>query len=1256
MKLWKKVLISLLVFLLLLCGVVFFISTTPGLHLILNGAVSWVPGLSIKQVEGGWRNLTISGLHYEIPGVSVDVNTFYLAVNLNCLIHSSFCISDSMLKDVKVVVNSKKITTAQEISLPEQESSQGTFHTSYPIILSHLALHNINVKIDETTISLLDLTTGLQWQNRVLTFNATHTHSLLVALPKVVNKGVMQPKVQYPRDDEKSLGETLQAIFSKPLLPDLHDFNLPLDIDMQEMVGEQLCLTGDINIAVNRFLLKAKNVDHKLQLQTLDIDSNLGKLHASGEVTLADNWPVNLTINSMSNVFPMKGEKITLDLSGAICNELRVGLDFTGPVNVHLKAATQLSVTGLPLSLQLTSRQLRWPFHGALQYHADNFNYQFKGKATHYVMSLHTAVKGNRVLPAIIALDGEGNVKHFNINKLHISMLQGNVDLIALVDWSKTISWRSILMLSGINTARQCPNWPVQLDGKMTTYGSFYGGSIWQINVPQLQLKGKIKQNILNVEGALKGNGYKQWDIPGIKINFGFNELNVKGTLGNRLNLDANIDATHLNNTLPGLGGMAKGIIKLRGTPQDLQLRAYLHATNLRWQQIRMRSIELSGDIHSSDQLVGKVQLCVKHFKQDTLHIKMMQLTAGGNEKAHQLKFMVYGEPISGQLVVDGSFERHNQRWRGMLNNTHIATPVGKWRLIHTLAIDYLNAKQTVTITPHCWENSNAQFCVHNQVEVGPRGGHLYVKFHHFDLAMLKPFLPIQKTQITGMFSGESIINWTSTGTMPTGNILLKGSGVKVRQAIQGNTKSIYFNNLNFNVGLRDGQTNFDWLIRISKNGQCDGSVQIKDPQNRRVLGGNINIRNISLAMLNQGLMQGAHIEGKLNGNLYLGGSVKHPQIFGKLALQGVDVHSNFMLIDLTSANLNMVFNGMSSTLKGLVQTAQGNINLNGNVNWSKFDKWHAYITAQGSRVRIIAPPMVHIDVSPRLVFKATPKTFNLDGTIDVPWARITVHDLPKNSVGVSSDEVLLDTNFQPLRPKTASIPINSNLVIHIGNDVRLSAFGLRAKLNGDLKIVQDKTGFGLNGQINIPSGRFRAYGQDLIVRKGELQFSGLPDQPYINIEAIRNPETTENNVNAGLRITGLADEPQAEVFSEPAMPQQEAFSYLLRGQGLSSDSDNSVLTSSLIALGIAQSGHVIGKIGEMFGVSNLVVDTTGVGDNQQVQVSGYIFQGLQLKYSIGIFDSLATLTLRYRLMPKLYLEFSSSVNQVLDLLYQFEF
>jgi len=1256
MKLWKKVLIGILIFLAVLLGsVLFLVGTTPGLHLLLKGATRWVPGLSVQQVDGGWRNLTLKNVQYEMPGVTVNAGEFHLAVQLGCLKNSAFCVNDLGLKDLNVVVDSSKMAPASEPP-PEEESASGDLSTPYPVTLRHLSLHNINVKVDNTAISLMDFTTGLQWQERALTLTPTRIQGLLIALPKaaqVADEQVVQPKIQQPQPQEKPLGETLKAMFDQPLLPAMPDFRLPLDIDVQEIVGEQLRLTGDTELAVNQLLLKAKTQDRLLQLQTLDIDSPQGQIKASGQATLADSWPVDFNLNGALNVEPLKGEKIKMTLGGAMREQLQLALNLSGPLNAQLNGQTELATVGLPLQLKLTSPQLRWPLSGAVQYQADNLDFSFSGKATDYVMSLRAALKGESIPPADLALDGKGNVRQFSLDKLRLSALKGHADLSGLVDWSKAISWRSELTLAGINTARQYPDWPATLDGKITTRGSLYGGS-WQMRVPELQLRGKVKQNAVSADGTLYGNSYNQWNIPGIKLVLGRNNLNVKGELGDALNLDADIDAPHLDNALPGLGGVAKGTIKARGTLQAPQLLADLTATALRWQELTIARVRLEGDVKSSDEVAGKLQLRVDRLKQASLAINQLTLNANGNEHKHQLKLNVNGDPVSGQLTLDGSFDRQQQRWQGSLNNTFFDTPVGEWRLTRAMSVDYLNTRQTAAIGAHCWRNPNAQLCVPQPIEVGP-DGHARVELNRFDLAMLKPFLP-EETQLAGVFSGDADVSWHSDGSLPTGRVALKGNGVKVTQDVEGNALPIAFDTLNLNAAMRDGKAQLDWLLRIANNGQFDGKVQISDPQNRRNLSGNINITNISLALLNPALMRGEQIAGMLNSSLRLGGDLQKPLVYGQLGLRNVDVEGSFMPVDLTSANLSMAFNGMSSTLDGLIQTAHGQINLNGNADWSQLDNWRAHIAARGDRVRVTVPPMVRMDVSPDLTFDASPIAFTLDGKVDVPWARIVVQEVPESATGVSSDEVLLDENLQPVTPQTAAVPINSNLIIHVGDDVRLSAFGLKAKLNGDLKLVQDKRGLGLNGQINIPSGRFHAYGQDLLVRKGELQFAGPPDQPYINLEAIRNPEATEDDVTAGLRVTGLADEPKAEIFSDPAMSQQEALSYLLRGQGLDTDGDSNALTSALVSLGVAQSGQVVGKIGETFGVSNLAFDTAGVGDSQQVQVSGYVLPGLQVKYGVGIFDSLATLTLRYRLMPKLYLEAVSGVDQALDLLYQFEF
>ncbi|KFC07214.1 YtfN family protein [Trabulsiella guamensis ATCC 49490] len=1258
MSLWKKISLGVLIFIVLLLGTVaYLVGTTSGLHLIFTAANRWVPGLEIGQVTGGWRDLTLKNVRYQQSGVAVDAGQLHLAVKLDCLWNSALCVNGISLRDINVAIDSKKMPPAAPVE--NEESGPLNLSTPYPITLSHVALNNVNIKIDDTTVSVMDFSSGLNWQDKDLTLTPTSLQGLLIALPKVAKvaqEEVVEPKIQNPQPEEKPLGETLTELFSKPVLPEMTDVHLPLNLNIQEFRGEQLRLTGDTDLTIFSMLLKVSSIDGNTHLDTLDIDSNQGTVNASGTAQLQDNWPVDITLNSTLNIDPMKGESIKLKVGGELRKQLDVGVNLSGPVDMSLRAQAQLAEAGLPLNVEVLSKQLYWPFTGEKQYQADDLKLKLSGKMTDYTLSFRTAVKGQSVPPATITLDAKGNEKQVNLDKLSVAALEGTTELKALLDWQQAISWNGELTLKGINTAKEVPDWPSKLDGLIKTRGSLYGGS-WQMDVPELKITGNVKQNKVNAEGSLKGNSYMQWTIPGLHLVLGRNSADVKGELGVKdLNLDATIDAPSLDNALPGLGGTAKGLLKVRGTIDAPQLLADITARNLRWQELSIAQVRVEGDVKSTDQIGGNLKVRVDNIVQPGVNMGLVMLEAKGNETQHDLQLRLQGEPVSGQLALKGSFDRKAERWKGELSNTRFQTPVGPWSLNRAIALDYRNQEQKISIGPHCWNNPDAELCVPQTIDAGAEG-RAVVNLNRFDLAMLKPFMP-EATQASGVFSGKADVSWDTTKEgLPQGSVTLSGRNVKVTQVVNDAPLPVAFDTLNLNAELRNNRVELGWLIRLTNNGQLEGQVQVTDPQGRRNLGGNVNIRDFSLAMINPIFSRGEKAAGKLSANLRLGGNLEGPQLFGQMQLNGVDIDGNFMPFDMQPSHLAMNFNGTSSTLQGSVLTQQGQINLSGNADWSQIDNWRATIAAKGSRVRITVPPMVRLDVSPDVVFTATPGLFTLDGNVDVPWARIVVHELPESAVGVSSDEVMLNNNLQPEEPQTASIPINSNLNIHVGNNVRLDAFGLKARLTGDLKVAQDKQGLGLNGQINIPSGRFHAYGQDLIVRKGELLFSGPPDQPLLNIEAIRNPEATENDVIAGVRVTGTADQPKAEVFSDPAMSQQQALSYLLRGQGLDSEqSDSAAMTSMLVGLGVAQSGQVVGKIGETFGVSNLALDTQGVGDSSQVVVSGYVLPGLQVKYGVGIFDSLATLTLRYRLMPKLYLEAVSGVDQALDLLYQFEF
>lgn len=1258
MSLWKKISLGVLIVILLLLGsVAFLVGTTSGLHLVFKAANRWVPGLEIGQVTGGWRDLSLKNIRYDQPGVAVNAGEVHLAVGLNCLWDSSLCVNDLSLKDINVAIDSKKMPPSAPVE--EEDSGPLNLSTPYPITLSRVALNNINIKIDDTTVSVLDFTSGLNWQEKTLTLKPTSLQGLLIALPKVVDvaqEEVVEPKIQNPQPDEKPLGETLKDLFSKPVLPEMTDVHLPLNLNIEEFRGEQLRVTGDTDLTVHSMLLKVSSIDGNMKLDALDIDSSQGAVKASGTAQLTDKWPVDITLNSTLNIEPLKGEKVKLKVGGALRDQLEVGVNLSGPVDMDLRAQTRLAEAGLPLNLEVVSKQVYWPFTGDKQFQADDIKLKLTGKMTDYTLSMHAAVKGQDIPPAIITLDAKGNEQQINLDKLSVAALEGKTELKALVDWQQAISWRGELTLDGINTAKEVPDWPSKLNGVIKTRGSLYGGS-WQMEVPELKLSGNVKQNKVNVNGSLKGNSYLQWTIPGLHLELGRNSAEVKGELGVKdLNLDATIDAPSLDNALPGLGGTAKGQVKMRGTVEAPELLADITARGLRWQELSVAQVRVEGDVKSAEQIAGNLNVRVERIVQPDVNINLVTLNAKGSEKQHELQLRIQGEPVSGQLDLVGSFDRKEQRWKGELSNTRFQTPVGPWSLNRAIALDYRNQEQKISIGPHCWNNPNAELCVPQTIDAGAEG-RAVVNLNRFDLAMLKPFMP-DATQASGVFTGKADVSWDTTKEgLPQGQVTLNGRNVKVTQSVNDAPLPVAFDTLNLTADLHNNRAELGWLIRLTNNGQFDGQVQISDPQGRRNLGGNVNIRNFNLAMVNPIFSRGEKAAGMLNANLRLGGDLQSPQLLGQLQLSGLDVDGNFMPFDMQPSQLAVNFTGTRSTIAGVVRTQQGEINLSGDADWSQLDNWRARIAAKGSRVRITVPPMVRLDVSPDVEFEATPNLFTLNGNVDVPWARIVVHDLPESAVGVSSDMVMLNDNLQPEKPQSAGIPINSNLNIHVGNNVRIDAFGLKARLTGDLKVAQDKQGLGLNGQINIPSGRFHAYGQDLIVRKGELLFSGPPDQPLLNIEAIRNPDATEDDVIAGVRVTGTADEPKAEIFSDPAMSQQMALSYLLRGQGLDSEqSDSAAMTSMLIGLGVAQSGQIVGKIGETFGVSNLALDTQGVGDSSQVVVSGYVLPGLQVKYGVGIFDSLATLTLRYRLMPKLYLEAVSGVDQALDLLYQFEF
>ena len=123
-------------------------------------------------------------------------------------------------------------------------------------------------------------------------------------------------------------------------------------------------------------------------------------------------------------------------------------------------------------------------------------------------------------------------------------------------------------------------------------------------------------------------------------------------------------------------------------------------------------------------------------------------------------------------------------------------------------------------------------------------------------------------------------------------------------------------------------------------------------------------------------------------------------------------------------------------------------------------------------------------------------------------------------------------------------------------------------------------------------------------------------------------------------------------------MSQNEILSYILYGHGLEETSSGSSSDSSaqlLIALGVGSTAGLVNSITGALGMNQVQFGSTGTGDDTQVGVQSYITRDIRISYGYGVFTSVGEFRLRYELVRKLYLEFISSVDQAVDLVYSFE-
>ncbi|MGC2968262.1 translocation/assembly module TamB domain-containing protein [Paraburkholderia aspalathi] len=392
---------------------------------------------------------------------------------------------------------------------------------------------------------------------------------------------------------------------------------------------------------------------------------------------------------------------------------------------------------------------------------------------------------------------------------------------------------------------------------------------------------------------------------------------------------------------------------------------------------------------------------------------------------------------------------------------------------------------------------------------------------------------------------------------------------------------------------------------------------------------GNVNA-NVPSLKTTGGLFGPSYLlDGHLALKLALGGTVAKPNLTGSLigdglsatmVDQGVQLKDGVVRIAL-SQNLvdfqQVEFHGASGTLR-----ATGRVRLDG----AEPDLTASIVA---DKLELFAAPDRNLSLSG----SASVANAGAQGGMAINGKFVVDHalfDMPEQSAPKLGDDVVVvrpDGTVAGERPPPQVAGTNkpigpfaprANIDISLGNNFRFRGMGADLGLTGTITAMSaPNLPLRAVGNVRVTQGStYTAFGRKLNIENGFFTFNGPVANPGINILAMRRNQQVE----AGVQVTGTVQFPVAKLVSEPNVADNEKLSWLLFGHG--TDQGNNLGQQSTMTTALALLGSASGKrIAQTFGLDEFSIGRSEVGltDPQVVMVSKAINEWLVVGYEQGL-------------------------------------
>ncbi|MBT8124508.1 MAG: translocation/assembly module TamB domain-containing protein, partial [Gammaproteobacteria bacterium] len=340
--------------------------------------------------------------------------------------------------------------------------------------------------------------------------------------------------------------------------------------------------------------------------------------------------------------------------------------------------------------------------------------------------------------------------------------------------------------------------------------------------------------------------------------------------------------------------------------------------------------------------------------------------------------------------------------------------------------------------------------------------------------------------------------------------------------------------------------------------------------------------------------------------------------------------------------------------ITGRLQSRNGKLEISGKLNTQNVVSY--VIDVHGDNFQAVYLPDKSFVLSPKLAISGGYSAVDIQGEIGIPSANLVLKELPKGAVTKTRDEVFVSEIDEEVElPNKNRLDVTGKIQIKLGEDVHFAGKGIKTDLAGDLEVQLNSkkipTG---QGVLKFNNASYQVLGQTLDISSGKMLFAGPLNNPELDVKVTRKVK----DVTAGMFIEGSVKKPQTRVFSNPAMSDGNALSYLISGRPLNeaSGSQNALIAKAALSLGVDNSASLNQQIASTVGLDELNVGGGDEGlESTSLILGKYLSPKLYISYAYGLFSSAGTVGLEYQLTKKISVEAESGEAHAIDLIYTIE-